>query len=157
MFDFSVETIDKRMFDMYNKHIKRQNTCSARERYESLSGGNENMRTGRYHSCKRRREVYLKKLAFFVVTAVLVICFSIAAGKRLVDAHDDSQISANDQRYYKSIEIQSGDTLWDIAAEYTSGNPQEISRYVGTLMKINGLATDQIQEGQYLTVVYYRN
>lgn len=110
-----------------------------------------------YHSRKRRREVYLKKLSFLAVTFLLVFCFSIIMGKRLVDAHDDSQVSVQDQKFYKSIEIQSGDTLWDIAAEYTGGNPQEISRYVGELMKINGLATDQIQEGKYLTVVYYGN
>lgn len=110
-----------------------------------------------HHSCKRRREVYLKKLSFMFVTLILVLCFSIIAGKRLVDAHDDSQNIVNDQRFYKSIEIQSGDTLWGIASEYTDGTPREISRYVGTLMKINGLATDQIQEGQYLMVVYYGN
>lgn len=110
-----------------------------------------------HHSCKRRREVYLKKLSFIAITFILVFCFSIITGKCLVDAHDDSQSCADEQRFYKSIEIQSGDTLWNIASEYTNGTSQEINRYVGTLMKINGLATDQIQEGQYLTVVYYAN
>lgn len=111
-----------------------------------------------HHSCKkRRREVYLKKLSFVVATFILVFCFSIITGKRLVDAHDDSRSGADNQRFYKSIEIQSGDTLWDIASEYTNGTSQDIGRYVGELMKINGLATDQIQEGKYLTVVYYTN
>lgn len=110
-----------------------------------------------YHSSKRRREVYLKKLSFLVSTLLLVFCFSIVTGKRLVDAHDDSASPRAEEQFYKSIEIQSGDTLWDIASEYTDGTSQEISRYVGKLMKINGLATDQIQEGRYLTVVYYDN
>lgn len=108
-----------------------------------------------HHSCKRRREVYLKKMSFFAATFVLILCFSIIAGSRLADAHDDSRGAGNGQKYFKSIEIQSGDTLWDIASEYTNGDNQQIRQYVGELMKINGLATDAIQEGQHLTVVYY--
>ena len=110
-----------------------------------------------YHSSKRRREVYLKKMSFLAATFGLVLCFSSIAGSRLADAHDDSQSSTDVQKYFKSIEIQSGDTLWDIASEYTNGDQQSIRGYVGELMKINNLATDQIQEGQHLTVVYYGN
>ena len=65
-----------------------------------------------HHSCKRRREVYLKKMSFFAATFVLILCFSIIAGSRLADAHDDSRGAGNGQKYFKSIEIQSGDTLW---------------------------------------------
>ena len=103
-----------------------------------------------YHSSKRRREVYLKKMSFLAATFVLVLCFSIIAGSRLADAHDDSQSSTDVQKYFKSIEIQSGDTLWDIASEYTNGDQQSIRGYVGELMKINNLATDQIQEDSIL-------
>ena len=63
---------------------------------------------------------------------------------------------ANEQNTAEYV-VQSGDTLWDIASEYTNGDQQSIRGYVGELMKINNLATDQIQEGQHLTVVYYGN
>ena len=54
------------------------------------------------------------------------------------------------------IEVESGDTLWDIASEYAETDNQETIRsYVGEIMKINGMAADSIQAGEYLTVVYY--
>lgn len=107
-----------------------------------------------HHQRKRMRQVYLKKMAFCFATLVFVLCFSILAGSRMADAHDDSQNTLN--KYYKSIEVESGDTLWDIASEYTGTDDQETIRsYVGEIMKINGMAADSIQEGEYLTVVYY--
>ena len=37
-----------------------------------------------YHSSKRRREVYLKKMSFLAATFVLVLCFSIIAVWRML-------------------------------------------------------------------------
>ncbi|MGF6989044.1 LysM repeat protein [Lachnospiraceae bacterium PM6-15] len=57
------------------------------------------------------------------------------------------------EKYYKSIQITSGDTLWDIANEYR-GN-QEIKSYIKEIKKMNNLKSDQINDMSYLTIMYY--
>ena len=55
---------------------------------------------------------------------------------------------------YKSITIESGDTLWSIAKEYCP-NYVDKQEYVKILMNVNNLSTDVIQQGEHLVVVYY--
>lgn len=69
--------------------------------------------------------------------------------------HGNSTESPVRHKYYKSIEIASGDTLWDIAKEYMNEDYDSIYAYIDELKDINGLTSDGIQESQYLTVAYY--
>ena len=48
-----------------------------------------------------------------------------------------------------------GDTLWGIAKEYRGDDYDSIYDYIDEVMSINGLTSDQIHAGQYLTVAYY--
>ena len=58
-------------------------------------------------------------------------------------------------RYYKSVEIQEGDSLWSLAKEYREGGSLSAKEYVEELKKMNNLREDTIHTGQYLTVVYF--
>lgn len=58
-------------------------------------------------------------------------------------------------KYYTSIEIQSGDTLWSIACEYADENFTTVPDYIDELKFMNHMSSDQITEGHYLTVAYY--
>ena len=62
---------------------------------------------------------------------------------------------APEKKYYKSIQITSGYTLWNIAEEYMNDEYESVSDYIMEIKKINGLVSDDIQEGQYLTVAYF--
>ena len=42
-------------------------------------------------------------------------------------------------KYYTNIEIQPGDTLWDLAAEYMGGQYESRTAYVAEVRQINGL------------------
>ena len=57
------------------------------------------------------------------------------------------------ETYYKSIEIEKGDSLWDIAQEYKADNESTAS-YIKALMSLNNLTSDTIHEGQHLVVAY---
>lgn len=112
------------------------------------------MNTKRLHKAsKRRRQVDLKRLFLAVMAAVIVAGFSTFAGTGLVDAHDTKEVVMH--KYYKSIEISAGDTLWSIAEENMSDEYESIYEYIDEVMDMNNLETDEIHYGQHLTVAYY--
>ena len=105
--------------------------------------------------CKRKRQVYLNKLFLCFAAVLTAAVIGILGIGQLADAHEES--GHQGESLYKSIQIQDGDTLWEIAEEYKTSEYESIYDYIDDLMAINGLVTDQIQEGQYLTVVYNNN
>ena len=114
------------------------------------------MNAHRLHAAsKRRREVYREK--FILVTAavlIAVLCSTFAVrGMRFVQAKDSSDAEST-YRYYKSIELEAGDTLWDIAEAYADACDLSVPEYVQELKTINGHKGDLIHEGQHLTIVY---
>lgn len=58
-------------------------------------------------------------------------------------------------KYYTSIEIQQGDSLWSVAGTYLENSRMTTSQYVKELKTINGLKEDTIHSGQYLTIMYF--
>lgn len=61
---------------------------------------------------------------------------------------------ASTARYYTSIEIQQGDSLWSIAGKYSENSGLSVAQYVKELKNMNGLKEDVIHSGHYLTVMY---
>lgn len=59
------------------------------------------------------------------------------------------------KRYYTSVQIQQGDSLWKYAEEYGKGSGYSKKEYVEELKRMNGLTRDEIHAGRYLTVVYF--
>lgn len=113
------------------------------------------MKAGRLHvASKRRRTVHLEKMTLFAVAFVLAVCLSIFAGNGPVSAHDSQQEEAANYRYYKSIQVNAGDSLWSIAEEYMDDECDSIFEYIEMLKEINHLNSSEIQEGRYLTVAY---
>ena len=58
-------------------------------------------------------------------------------------------------KYYKSVLIESGDTLWSIAAKYKAAG-MNTSSLVEEIKRMNGLSNDQIIAGNYLIIPYYQ-
>lgn len=58
-------------------------------------------------------------------------------------------------KYYTSIEIQEGDTLWSIACQYADEEFISVQEYIEELKYINQLTSNRIFEGHYLTISYY--
>ena len=72
-----------------------------------------------------------------------------------MSAHDNVKDDPVRCKYYKSIQIHSGDTLWNIAEEYITEDYESVNAYITEVKKINKLSSDQIQDSQYLTFPYY--
>ena len=101
----------------------------------------------------KNRKVHGSKLTLCIAAFIIIAGLSIVLGSNLASAHDKSE--QPEQKFYKSIEIKEGDTLWGIAKEYRGDDYNSIYDYIDEVMSINGLTSDQIHAGQYLTVAYY--
>lgn len=58
-------------------------------------------------------------------------------------------------KYYTSIQLHSGDTLWSIAETYMTDEYEDIYEYIDEVMEINHLGSDYLQAGSKLCVPYY--
>ena len=57
-------------------------------------------------------------------------------------------------KYYTSVRIEPGDTLWEIASETMTSEYDSVPEYVEVLKRMNNLTSDEIQAGQNLIIAY---
>ena len=102
----------------------------------------------------RRQKEIRRHMMMSIMTICLVITFSISINGFLSNAKDDS--SQTFYKYYRSITIDTGDTLWSIAQEYVDEEHYDsIDEYIKEVKKHNHLNNDTINYGQHLIVPYY--
>lgn len=94
----------------------------------------------------RRKSAVLAGAAFLIALSLFGMVF------RGIKVRGQEQ---SRYKYYTSIEIQSGDTLWSIASEIADTYGLDTRTCVKELMFMNNLKNDTIHAGNYLTVFYY--
>lgn len=102
----------------------------------------------------KRETVRNERFIFFMIGLsifFIVICSVIFSSIRTKAASADISY-----KYYTSIQVQTGDTLWDIAHTYCTTEYNSISDYIEEVCSINHISSgDEIHSGQYITVPYY--
>jgi LysM domain. len=102
----------------------------------------------------RRQRERRKNILLTLFTSCLIFVLSFTAGSFLSNAEtDDKEVMF---KYYKSILIENGDTLWSIAMEHKAPD-MDTKALVAEIKKMNGLSSDHITTGNYLVVPYYSN
>ena len=107
----------------------------------------------RVNRMKRRRELR-KHILTLVLTFVLVITCSMMffTVKTKAQNYDEAVY----YKYYKSITVSRGDSLWTYAAEYADEDQYDsYQNYIDEVLQINGLSSESITAGQHLVVPYY--
>lgn len=102
---------------------------------------------------KRQRELQIKiaLTAFMIIIIVfLVVLFGSFFSKAA-----SNDLNTTYYKYYTSIEVHSGDTLWSIANTYCDSNFDSMNAYISEVKSINSLTQEQIIAGQYLIIPYY--
>lgn len=89
--------------------------------------------------------------SLFVVTVAVIGCILFGSTKAQAAPAEPSY------KYYTSIQVQKGDTLWNIASEHISGEYASMNDYIEEICKINHISDSDIHSGQYLTIPYYSN
>lgn len=93
------------------------------------------------------------KMIFISVlsAAVLIILCSMLSGTIRAQAASTEP----SYKYYTSICIQKGDTLWSIADSYMTAEYKDIDAYISEVCALNHIDASEIHYGQYITVPYY--
>ena len=99
---------------------------------------------GIYHMKKR-----------FVLVLITMICLTMFSGGILAYAKERESAQPTYYKYYTSIRVESGDTLWDIADRYLCEQTGSHEEYIREVMKMNGMKNSDIRTGETLTVFYY--
>ena len=90
---------------------------------------------------------------------VNVVCFTIAmvitCSVFLSSIVTQAAPSKETYKYYTSIQIKSGDTLWDISERYMTNEYKDRRAYMKEVCAINHISENEIHAGQFLVVPYY--
>lgn len=108
----------------------------------------------RIRNNKRKRQLQLKRKGFFFLISLI---FAIAISSMFFGISakaSDSEETAS-YKYYTSIMIQEGDSLWSLAEKNCDKNFKSKMAYIEEIKEINGLSDEKLISGQYLIIPYY--
>ena len=108
------------------------------------------------NECLSRREAVVRRQRGLVALVVLlVVALGILLGTSMNALASSEKDIASYNKYYASIRIESGDTLWNIADEYAEGFNISKADYIAEICEINGISENNIHAGDYIVVPYY--
>ncbi len=93
----------------------------------------------------------ISMLIVSIITTVVLCVFAISISTQASGLERTAQY-----KYYKSIEVSKGDTLWSIAAEnFDTEHYKNIQEYVKEIKEMNAMKSDHIMSGSCLIIPYY--
>lgn len=117
-----------------------------------MNYNNYSERRIRNNKIRRKRELQ-QKLLLFITTLLLSIGISIVFFG--ITSKAETNDSIRTYKYYKSIVVNSGDTLTDYAHEYADLNETNPSDYIAEIVNMNHLIDENITSGMCLIIPYY--
>ena len=102
---------------------------------------------------KEERQLH-RLITIGIVTVFVIFITCTLFGNLLTSAHDSREAAPVNFKYYKSVIIQPGDTLWNIAETYITEDYDSVPAYVKALKELNSLSSDEIQAGCHLMIAY---
>lgn len=117
--------------------------------YEAILRSEDRSRRYRERRLRQMRIRFLLTLAAIFLTLIMAISYRAI----ISDAKGTEDVT---YKYYTSIEVQYGDTLWSIAQAYCSEEYDSVDDYIYEVMKINHLQQESvIAAGSHLVVPYF--
>ena len=91
---------------------------------------------------------------YVLVGVMLIVASCLLFNTFFVSAHGNQIEEPVEYTYYKSIVIEQGDTLWDIAEENMTSDSHSVEEYIDLLKELNSLTSDEIHAGENLMIAY---
>lgn len=115
-------------------------------------------RTRRSQTAQCKNQFAGNALFIAIICLIMILSIFMSFSVSRVSAQENTRTATeqlnntSNHKYYRSIEIQRGDTLWEIAKDTMTSEYNSISEYIKVLKEINGLDSDEIQAGRMLIV-----
>ena len=101
----------------------------------------------------KRRALLKRSFALSLFSALLVLVLSFGCFGMWSQAQNKQNTSL--YKYYTNVEVQYGDSLWDIASRYCDSSYEDYDTYIREVMLINRMLELNITAGSYLIVPYH--
>ena len=106
-------------------------------------------------SLQKREAVVRRQRSVFAVVLIVLISLGILLGSNMNAFASSKADIASYNKYYTSIRIESGDTLWSIADEYIADFNLSKEDYIHEICQLNQISEDEIHAGAYIIIPYY--
>lgn len=107
----------------------------------------------RNNRIRRKRELK-KHFLITIFTICMITILAITFGSSFSKAKD-SNTDKQSYKYFTSIMIETGDSLYSIASKNMSAEFKSVKNYINEIKHINSLEENTIHAGQYLIIPYY--
>lgn len=110
------------------------------------------------NNIKLKKKTYTNKFKIHILIFSIILISSLVLGCNFMNSNSTiNKHSQTNRKYYTSIMIENGDTLWGIANKYYAHSDEttSINEYIKEIKLVNGLTDEQINTGEYLTLPYY--
>lgn len=108
-----------------------------------------NARKGSRRAKENCRRIVAFRLALLAVCLTAVLFSGVFALK--TQARQQHAL----YKYYTSIQVQPGDTLWSIADQYCINDYADRRTFIAEVKELNHIDEDLIHAGHYITIPYY--
>ena len=104
----------------------------------------------------RQRAARARRIRFIALVSTFVFLFISVIGTNLVIANANHEDAKSYQKQYIMVDVEKGDTVWDIANEYMSPGYDEVTDLMKEIGFINNLDEEfSVQSGKVLMIPYY--
>ena len=105
----------------------------------------------------KRERIVRNQRRNYMIAFIILVTLGILFGTSINTFASSKTDTSSYHKYYTSIQIEAGDTLWDIADRYTKHLNISKPEYIDEICQINGISEDKIITGEYIVVPYYSN
>ena len=106
-------------------------------------------------SLRKREAVVRKQRTVLVVMIAVLVSLGILLGTSISTLASSEKDISSYNKYYTSVKIESGDTLWSIADEYIDNVDVSRAEYIDEICDINDISENDIHAGDYIVIPYY--
>lgn len=99
----------------------------------------------------RQRQIIFRKFCALVSVIVLTISLTLL----ISGCFSKAQAADNYNKYFKSVTIERGETLYDYADRYADFHYDSAEEYISEVAKINSINPDRIIAGNNIIIPYY--